>query len=225
MTELISWHEESEVWRSSPALRTMWFLRGNNRRRLFSYPREYRYFSRRVVHSSRKQAVHVHAWALMANHVHLLVTPPDSDALARFVKAFAQSYALYRNKRRVATGKLFEQRYRVERIKDVDHLATTTAYIDLNPTRAGICTEPEDYPWSTYRHHSGVGEPDLAMAGVWSPSDWYLSLSSQVRGRRRAYRDLVDRYRARNDWAGVTRDPAVASDRKRVERPDRSGAG
>ncbi|MEM7135115.1 MAG: transposase [Myxococcota bacterium] len=200
-------------------------LRGNNRRRLFSYPREYRYFLRRVAYSSRIHGVHVHACVLMANHVHLLVTPPDADALARFIKAFAQSYALYRNKRRIATGKLFEQRYRVHPIKDIDHLAITTAYIDLNPIRAGICVAPEDYPWSTYRHHSGVGEPDFAMAGVWSPSDWYLSLSGRAHERRREYRDLVERYQARDDWAGVAKEPAVAADRKRLERPDRSGAG
>ena len=199
-------------------------LRGNNRRRLFSYPREYRFFALRLGEGSCKFGVSVHACVLMTNHVHLVATPPDCTQLSQFVRFFAQSYAQFRNRSRNSTGKLFEQRYKSVPITTKEQLAVTTAYIELNPVRANICTEPAEYPWSTFRQHAGLEDGEPLFTKFWRPSPWYISLAGDAGGRASVYRNWVAHYEARDDWSQVYREPSRSSDRKRFERPDRTRA-
>ncbi|MBT8470431.1 MAG: transposase [Deltaproteobacteria bacterium] len=199
-------------------------LRGNNRRRLFSYPHERHFFLDRLLQGSEKQRVPVHATTLMTNHIHLIVTPCDHLQLSRFVRHFAQRYAQFRNASRGATGKLFEQRYRCIPIVSDEQMAITTAYVELNPVRANICAEPEAYRWSSYPLHAGYRSDESLISKLWSPSSWYQSLGSGPNERAAAFRDWFAYYRDRDDWSQVYPDRRPRDDRKRFERPDRSGA-
>ena len=199
-------------------------LRGNNRRRLFSYPRENQFFLSRLLQASDKHRVPVHATMLMTNHVHLIATPSDHEQLARFVRYFAQSYAQFRNRSRGATGKLFEQRYKCVAITSDERMAITTAYIELNPLRAGLCSDPEAYRWSSHPLHAGHSGSEPIISKLWSPSAWYQSLGSDFNERVAAFRDWFAHYRARDDWSLVYRGPEAEADRKRFERPNRSSA-
>jgi len=113
-------------------------LRGNNRRKLFSYPRDYSHMLHLMGRQIDTNDLALNAFCLMSNHVHLLATPAEETVLARFVKGVAQRYAQIRNRRLQASGKLFEERYYSKAIQSEAHLALATAYIDLNPVRAGI---------------------------------------------------------------------------------------
>lgn len=199
-------------------------LRGNNRRRLFSYPRERRFFLSRLVESSDKHEVPVHVSMLMSNHVHLVVTPSNHRQLARFVSFFAQGYAQFRNRSRAASGKLFEQRYRCIPIVNEEQLAVTTVYIELNPVRAGICTDAAAYSWSSHRQHIGLEAHERLVASSWTPSPWYLSLGSHAEQRAAVFCDWFAYYRERDEWNQVYRGPSRSPDRKRFERPDRKSA-
>jgi putative transposase len=161
---------------------------------------------------------------LMTNHVHLVVTPSDHLQLSRFVRHFAQRYAQFRNRSRGATGKLFEQRYKCVPITSDEQMAITTAYIELNPVRAEMCSEPEAYRWSTYPQHAGYRAREPLVSNLWSPSPWYRSLGNDPNERAATFRDWFAHYRARDDWSQVYQDPRSGGDRKRFERPDRSGA-
>ena len=152
-------------------------LRGNNKRRLFSYPADYRRFLGYLERALTSHRLPLHALVLMANHMHLLVTPPTVEALSGFVKRFAHPYALYRNRRRGGTGKLFEERYKAIPVTDEIYLATLTTYIELNPVRAGYVEEPFAYPWSTYALQVGVDGSAIPRR-LWAPSDWYLALGN-----------------------------------------------
>jgi len=103
-------------------------------------------------------------------------------------------------------------------------LAVTTAYIELNPVRANICTEPAEYPWSTFRQHAGREDGEPLFTKFWRPSPWYISLAGDAGGRASVYRNWVAHYEARDDWSQVYREPSRSSDRKRFERPDRTRA-
>lgn len=199
-------------------------LRGNNRRRLFSYPREKHFFLSRLLQSSEKHRVPVHAITLMTNHVHLIVTPAEHLQLSQFVRQFAQRYAQFRNFSRGATGKLFEQRYKSVPIVSDEQMAITTAYVELNPVHARISSEPESYRWSTYPQHAGYRADEPLISKLWSPSSWYQSLGSDPNQRAAAFRDWFAYYRARDDWSQVYPERGSHGDRKRFERPDRSGA-
>ena len=199
-------------------------LRGNNRRRLFSYPLEYTFFLRRMLKGSKELEVPVHTTMQMSNHVHLIVTPTEHGQLGRFVSSFAQPFAQFRNGRRSSSGKLFEERYRCIPIRTEEQMTVTTAYVELNPLRAGLCSEPEDYRWSTYLLHVGRAGVDPLVAELWTPSSWYLSLGGNPGDRSVAYRDWFEHYRARNEWSEVYGDPVPKSDAKRFERPDRRRA-
>lgn len=199
-------------------------LRGNNRRRLFSYPRERRHFLTSLRKSSIKHGVPVHVLMLMTNHVHLLVTPDGPKQLARFVGAFAQSYSQYRNRARNSSGKLFEQRYTCIPILHEEQMAVTHVYVELNPVRARLCTDAADHRWSTYRLHAGLEEKEALIADLWSPSPWYLSLGRKSMERAAAFRNWFAHYEALDEWSCVHRGPVRSSDRKRFERPDRRRA-
>lgn len=197
-------------------------LRGNNRRRLFSYPRDYRHMLRLMARQIEMGDVALNAFCLMSNHVHLLVAPRDESSLARFVKGVAQRYAQIRNRRLRASGKLFEERYYSKAIQSEAHLALATAYIDLNPVRAGIVRKADDYRWSTFGVHAGSAPVSLNF-DLWSPSSWYLGLACDNAGRAAAYRSWAEQRLALDEWKGVKSDP-TAHDGPAQRRPDRTRA-
>ena len=182
-------------------------LRGNNRRRLFSYPRDYLFFIGLMVRHLSSSELGLHALCLMPNHVHLLLTPLQERALAAFIKKVAQRYAQVRNKRYGGTGKLFEQRYYSRPTQSEKHLAIATAYIDLNPVRAHLVEDGNEYQWSTHRIHCGMACRTRSLDSLWSPSDWYRRLADDPDGQAIAYRDWIADCRARDEWDEVRRDP------------------
>ncbi|MGB5545085.1 MAG: transposase [Polyangiales bacterium] len=182
-------------------------LRGNNRRRLFSYPRDYLLFIRLICADVERSNVSAHALCLMPNHVHLLATPFKSDSFERFVKRVAQRYAQVRNRRYGTTGKLFEQRYYSKPMKSEAQLAIVTAYIDLNPVRAHLVEDGNDYAWSTHRIHSGLSCLTPGLKKLWSPTDWYLRLGPEPAEREAVYRDWISECRDRDNWDEIRKDP------------------
>lgn len=199
-------------------------LRGNNRRRLFSYRSDYRFFLVRLHEASRKYGVSIHTTMQMTNHVHLIVTPCSVEDLSKFVARFAQVYAQRRNRQRGASGKLFEERFKVKPIRSDEQMAVTTSYVELNPVLAGLCEDAQEYRWSTFRRHAGLPVREPLIEQLWTPSPWFLSLGCGPAERSAAFVDWFEHYRDRNEWSELSRFPPAPSDKKRVERPDRRRA-
>lgn len=202
--------------------------RGNNRRRLFSSFADYQFFIACVARAKRLSGCLIHAIALMVNHVHALVTPPTPDALPRFVRSFSQRYAQVRNKKRGATGKLFEQRYISVLIDDEVGMARATAYVDLNAFRASLVADPLGHPWSTFALHANRPELSRIPRAIWTPSGWYLGLGSTPNARAAAYCELAIELataaRATAIADRIDRIGQAAASRRRLERPDGSSA-
>lgn len=198
--------------------------RANNRRRLFSYPDDYATFLWHLGRASDEHEVSVHALSLMANHVHVLATPPSVTATSRWVAQFAQRYAQIRNGRRGGTGKLFEERYYSKPVDTEEYLMTVTLYIEANPVRGGIVDDAIDYRWSTYALHAGAAERSAVAPSSWVPTQWYVALGSSDMERAARYRELFVNYtRSDNEvWPQFRR---VESDyTRRLLRPDGSRA-
>lgn len=130
----------------------------------------------------------VHAYVLMTNHVHLLVTPVDAHSPACMMRALGARYVGYFNARYRRTGTLWEGRFRSAIVDTVPYLFACSRYIELNPSRAGMVGSPHEYEWSSFRHNALGAEDPLVTA-----HPRYLALADAADERRAAYRDLFAR--------------------------------
>jgi putative transposase len=128
----------------------------------------------------------VHAYVLMTNHVHLLLTPRQSDSLAKIMQSIGRRYVQYINTTYRRTGTVWEGRYRASLVEAEEYLLACYRYIELNPVRSGMVQDLVEYPWSSYRWHA-LGQPDPVM----TDHALYLALGRTARQRRTAYRASV----------------------------------
>jgi len=127
--------------------------RGNNRTDIFGSPSDYEVFACAMCEALRRYRLDLHAYVLMTNHVHLMVTPVTPTDIPAAMQAIGRRYVPYFNQRYERTGGLFEGRYRSMIVDDESYWVTCMRYIELNPVRAGLVTRPEAYRWSSYRAH------------------------------------------------------------------------
>jgi putative transposase len=159
--------------------------RGNNRAVIFHRDEDYLLYRSWLGHAAAEHACAIHAYVLMTNHVHLLVTPTRADGLPRMMQALGRRYVLYVNKTYQRTGTLWEGRYRATPIDSEEYFLTCTRYIEMNPVRAGMVEHPQAYRWSSYRAHAH-GVPDALLTG----HPMYDRLGLADTERQGAYREL-----------------------------------
>jgi len=132
-------------------------------------------------------ACQVHAYVLMSNHVHLLLTPGDEWGVSRMMKAIGERYVRYFNRAHRRTGTLWEGRFRSSIVDSQSYLFTCQRYIELNPVRAGLVSHPAEYPWSSYLENA-----EGAKSGVVTAHPLFLSMSPDPDQRRASYRKLFE---------------------------------
>ena len=160
--------------------------RGNNRQAIFVTAADYQYLLGLIEENAKKFEVDVHAYVLMTNHFHLLATPQTDAALPQLMQAVGRSYVRYFNDSQRRTGSLWEGRYRSTLIETDRYLLACMAYIDLNPVRAAMVTEPLDYAWSSHGFYVGARSDKLI-----TPHSLFWDLANTPFGREVAYADLV----------------------------------
>jgi len=157
--------------------------RGNNRVDIFRATADYELFLRALADAASRFRVAIHAYVLMTNHFHLLVSPAAAGSIACAMQAVGRRYVPYFNEKYQRTGGLFEGRYRSTIVGDERYLMTCMRYIELNPVRAGLVARPETYRWSSYPTHAMA-----APSGILAPHDVYLRLGSSGIDRCRSWR-------------------------------------
>ena len=160
--------------------------RGNNRQAIFACPADYRVMLDLLEENAKKFDVLVHAYVLMSNHLHLLATPQAADGLPKMMQAVGRSYVRYFNDTQKRSGTLWEGRYKSTVIQADRYLLACMVYIDLNPVRAGLVMQPQDYLWSSYLHYLGVRTDRLI-----TPHALYWELGNTPFAREAAYAELV----------------------------------
>jgi putative transposase len=160
--------------------------RGQDGHACFYSPADYRCYLVQLLHASSRWDCAVHAYALMPNHVHLLVTPSHVGALAHMMQAIGRNYVSYFNATYHRTGTLWEGRFKSCLIGD-DYLLVCQRYIELNPVRAGLVGEPSAYAWSSYACNA-LGLPDPMIV----PHARYLALGKYLEQCMRAYRQSFE---------------------------------
>ena len=160
--------------------------RGNNRQALFTSDKDIVAYAHWLTEGAIKFNVRVHGWVFMTNHVHLLLTPSSENAISRLLQYLGRIYVRYFNFAYARSGTLFEGRFKSSPVQQERYLLTCLRYIELNPVRAGMVTDPGDYQWSSYRMHAfGIA------ASLWSPHEAYLALDGDKGARQRTYRALA----------------------------------
>ena len=162
--------------------------RGNNRQAIFAAEADYQFFRDALVEAAAKYGLAVHAYAWMTNHVHLLATPALEDSISKTFQSVGRRYVQYFNYTYKRSGTLWEGRYRATVVDSERYLLTLMRYIELNPLRAGMAAEPQDYPWSSYRRNA-LGEGG-ANADWLTPHEEYMRLGLDDLARQEAYRAL-----------------------------------
>ncbi len=161
--------------------------RGNNRQSCFYSERDYLVYLR-MLHAG---AVHahcsIHAYVLMTNHTHLLITPDTAHSPGVLMKALGQRYVQYINRRYGRTGSLWEGRFRSCIVDDEQYFFICQRYIELNPVRAQMVDHPAHHPWSSYRANA-QGASDALL----TPHQLYVTLGQESNERQKAYRDLFE---------------------------------
>jgi putative transposase len=160
--------------------------RGNNGQPIFQTDADRRRMLELIEEYARQFEVAVHAYVLMDNHLHLLLTPRTGDGLPRLMQALGRRYVRYFNDSHGRTGTLWDGRYKSTLIEAERHLLACMVYLDLNPVRAGLAAQARDYVWSSHGHYAG-----LRVERLLTPHPLYWQLGNTPFAREAAYAQLV----------------------------------
>lgn len=159
--------------------------RGNNRSAIFADEEDYEFYLKKLGDACQKHQCDLHAYVLMTNHVHLLLTPHAKGGIGKVMQMLGRYYVQYFNYRYSRTGTLWEGRYKASVIDSEQYLLTCSRYIELNPVRAGMVEHPRDYLWSSYHFNAmGVG------SALIKPHSIYNDLGVNAFECQAAYRGL-----------------------------------
>lgn len=163
--------------------------RGNNRNACFRGDNDYLAYLAHLREFSAKHACSLHAYCLMTNHVHLLLTPDEASACSLLMRDLGRSYVRYFNDRHHRTGTLWEGRFRSCLVESAEYVLACYRYIELNPVRASLVSTPDAYPWSSHGANTGA-HPDPVV----QPHAEFTALSAISAAQlSTAYKGLFDR--------------------------------
>jgi len=159
--------------------------RGNNRSACFFSEGDCQFYIDTLAALAHMHNCEVHAWCLMTNHVHILLTPSCVLGTALLMKGLGQRYVQYVNRTYRRTGTLWEGRFRSCLVQQESYLLACYRYIELNPVRAGMVEHPADYRWSSYKVNALEEASNLV-----TPHSIYNELGRDALERAKAYQGL-----------------------------------
>lgn len=162
------------------------FNRGNDRRKLFGDPADYRFFLNKLALLIKTYESVLYHYCLMPNHFHFLLKVQKAKDLPASMHRLQLSYARYFKKAYRFTGHVFQERFRSPRISEESYYLQCGRYIERNPLRAQLVQQPEEYPYSSARFYLR-GDPD----GLITPNPYYQQMGNSDSERRERYRQFL----------------------------------
>ena len=159
--------------------------RGHNRGPCFFAENDYLVYLDSLTECAYRSECEIHAYALMANHAHLLVTPHAAHSIPTLMQGLGRQYVRYINQEYRRSGTLWQGRYKACLVESEEFVLACGRYIELNPVRVAAVKNSADYRWSSYRHNA-LGAATLVIR----PHQQYLELGSTAAARQSAYCDL-----------------------------------
>ena len=162
-------------------------IRGNNRQAVFAEDEDYFAYRSWLREASELLDCNIHAYVLMTNHVHILLSADDTRNISKLSQAVGRKYVPYFNHKYGKSGTLWEGRFKASSIDSELYLLACYRYIELNPVRAGMVLDCGDYAWSSY-HANAKGDTDLTI----TPHSVYLRLGRTKAQRQANYKELFN---------------------------------
>jgi putative transposase len=159
--------------------------RGHNREPCFFAEQDYFTYRHWLAEALAEAQCALHAYVLMTNHVHLLLTPKKAEAVPGLIISLGRRYVQYVNRAYDRTGTLWDSRYKSSLIQAETYLLACQRYIELNPVRAAMVEDPAHYRWTSYRAN-GLGQQDALI----TPHPLYVVIGQTGKQRQAAYRAL-----------------------------------
>lgn len=159
--------------------------RGHNRDACFFVDDDYLAYRHWLGGALKESGCALHAYVLMTNHVHLLLSPPQPQDVPRLIISLGRRYVQYINKTYRRTGTLWDSRYKSSLVQEDTYLLLCQRYIELNPVRAAMVDDPAHYRWSSYAANA-LGQSDSLI----TPHPLYTAMAADDAGRRENYRAL-----------------------------------
>lgn len=165
-----------------PAIPLHVIQRGHDRQRCFFVDEDFAAYRQWLHEEALMARCQMHAYVLMSNHVHLLLSVAEVAQLAAMMKGVGQRYAQHFNQWHGTSGSPWDGRYKSCLVQTEGYVLTCQRYIELNPVRAGMVRFPGNYKWSSYRSNA-EGRHD----GLVTPHSVYERLGRDASERRQAY--------------------------------------
>ncbi|TSE28020.1 Transposase IS200 like protein [Tepidimonas thermarum] len=159
--------------------------RGVDRQPVFFSDDDCRFYLDWLGEYASKRDIALHAYCLMTNHVHLVLSAPSAGALPGLMQDMGRRYVQYVNRTYHRSGGLWQGRYKASYVQSERYLLACMRYVELNPVRARMVQAPGEYRWSSYRANA-LGEEDKLL----TPHDQYLAIGSTAEQRQQTYRGL-----------------------------------
>ncbi|WP_417685409.1 transposase [Pseudidiomarina gelatinasegens] len=160
--------------------------RGNNKQRIFHDEKDCAAFIYRAFAFAEEYDIALHAWVLMRNHFHFLLTPRQPKTISGFMQKLKGSYTQFYNRKYKRTGTIWEQRFKQLLADGERYILELYRYIELNPVRAGMVRGPKQYHWSSFHTNAwGVASQGLIEHPL------YTLLGDNPETRQAAYREFI----------------------------------
>lgn len=161
--------------------------RGVNRCAIFLDDDDRRHYLRLLGQSAASHDMRIHAYVLMNNHVHLLVSCEQSGKVSLAMRQLGQAYVTAFNRRHRRTGTLWEGRFKSCLVDSDRYLLTAYRYIELNPVRAVMVERPEHHHWSSVHANLALCEDALV-----APHACFMAMGDSPQIRAEAYRTWLN---------------------------------
>lgn len=172
--------------------------RGNNGSPIFGNEADYLHFLQILREVVREASLLVHAYVLMPDHAHLLLSAQSGEAVGAAIQRIGRRYVRWFNDKYQRSGTLWEGRYRSTALEPAQYALACYRYIELNPVRRGLVADAVAYPWSSCRHHLG-----LVQDPVITDHASYWALGNTPFERQVAYRRLLEAATSSNELEAI----------------------
>lgn len=125
--------------------------RGNQKQQVFIEEADYEKYLRLLRKYKMRYRFKLYGYCLMNNHIHLIIDPAKPCQIAKIMQGLNLSYSIWFNTKYDKIGHLWQDRFKSIIIQKDEYLITCINYIETNPVRGNIVTEPLKYPWSSYK--------------------------------------------------------------------------